>query len=118
MSAAAPAHSAPAVRCKAGAYWLSDPTIFPTIGALRAVHLPRRTDHYAPRCLVADAVAGLIQTGFANHQKFPRNVHPQGARWDGGTFRCRYVLRQGDYNEYMHATCSKRRQHVTMDLGS
>lgn len=47
--------------CESGAYGLSnhDAETFPVVSRLKAIDLPAKTDGYAPRCLVADAVAGL-----------------------------------------------------------
>ena len=41
------------VKCDGKTYMLIDPSGFPGIGKLRAIDLPRKTDGYAPRCLVA-----------------------------------------------------------------
>src|SRR5687767_4790305 len=52
--------------CRTGYFWPGlDDERFPTIHRLRAIDLPRRTDRYAPRCLVAESVAGLVKDGIA-----------------------------------------------------
>jgi hypothetical protein len=109
------------IACKPGAFGGVDRDAFPSVGFLRAINLPRRTDGYAPRCLVSDSIGGLIQVGYERRRRLPARVHPGGARWDGGVWRLRYELRQGEYNPYEHAVATKvghPRQHVAMDLGS
>jgi hypothetical protein len=102
------AAEARSVNCEIGYYSPGlDDEQFPTIHRLRAIDLPRRTDGYAPRCLVAEAVAALVKDRVAraarrhgNHFSFaehaPRRVKPAGARWSGGTYRVRYREREGD----------------------
>jgi hypothetical protein len=83
----------------------------PTIEDLRAHNLPRKTDGYAPRCLVAEAIAADIQRRLQDGQEAPRVVFVYGARWTGGRWRCSYP---GD-----RAVCKKRgkpRRRVTMRL--
>jgi hypothetical protein len=77
------------VRCRTGFYdpGLNGPNTFPTVSRLRAVDLPRLTDGYAPRCLVAESIAGRIQTSFDRRGRLPRTLHIYGARWDGGRWR-------------------------------
>jgi hypothetical protein len=75
------------VRCDGHTYSLIDPSAFPGIGKLRAIGLPRKTDDYAPRCLVAEAVAAKVQARWRRGVKQPTTVRVQGARWDGGRWR-------------------------------
>jgi hypothetical protein len=121
LAVAGTAHAA-TVTCRPGAFGGVDRGAFPSVGFLRAINLPRRTDGYAPRCLVADSIGGLVQVGYERrHGRLPTRVYPRGARWDGGVWRLRYELRQGEYNPDEHAVATKvghPRQHVTMDLGS
>src|SRR5690242_13176470 len=84
LTALPAAASARTVRCRPGRYRLVDPALFPGIGHLRAAGLPRRTDGYAPRCLVAEAIAAGIQQFWADHKRLPRRLHVFGARWEGG----------------------------------
>lgn len=86
--AAAPA-SAVTVACDAGEYQLVRGEN-PRIAKLRAHNLPRRTDGYAPRCLVAEAIAADIQRALQSGERAPRVLSVYGARWRGGRWRCRY----------------------------
>src|SRR3978361_2247158 len=61
LAVPAKAHAA-TTRCSGHRYGLISSHAFPAIRRLRAHGLPRRTDGYAPRCLVAEAVAGLGQS--------------------------------------------------------
>ena len=53
---------------------------FPAIHNLRATGLPRLTDGYAPRCLVAESIAGIVQYRNGRTGK----VWARGARWSAG----------------------------------
>jgi hypothetical protein len=81
LASAAPAHAS-TTKCKPGVY------LFETkdVKDLRAIDLPARTDGYAPRCLVAEAVVQFILDDRKGH-KLPSTVHPMGARWDGGRWK-------------------------------
>jgi hypothetical protein len=106
---AAPA-SADTITCNPGEYLLLRGEN-PRIADLRAHNLPRKTDGYAPRCLVAEAIAAEIQRTLQGGGKAPRTVLVYGARWSGGKWRCTYP---GD-----RAVCRKRgkpRRRVTMRL--
>lgn len=84
-TASAQAHST--VKCTGNKYWAIDRSAFPSIqGARTAIDLPKLTDGYAPRCLVADSVAGAMQTYWTRHQKVPGKIQIRGARWDAGTW--------------------------------
>jgi hypothetical protein len=111
-AAAAPATArADTVSCDPGEYQLLHGEN-PTIASLKAHNLPRRTDGYAPRRLVAEAIAAEIQRTLQEGGEFPRRVTVYGARWNGGTWRCRYP--GGD-----RASCRKRgkpERRVTMRL--
>ncbi len=116
------AANAATTRCSGHDYWLIDRDAFPSIGKLRATNLPRLTSDYAPRCLVAEAVAGLVQDGFRFYDgkaHFPRRVHPRGARWNGGRYRCRYrdIQSQGDVVG-QRAACQRGKRVIRMNLGS
>jgi len=71
-------------QCSGNHYLAIDPAAFPGIGNERAINLPRLTDGYAPRCLVADSVAGYIQSFFHQHSRLPRTLQIHGARWMPG----------------------------------
>jgi hypothetical protein len=60
-------------------------TIFPAVRTVRAENLPRLTDGYAPRWLVASTAVGLIQ-----HDGTRSRVCMRGARWDAGCWRVRH----------------------------
>ena len=111
---AAPA-AAKTTTCKPGRYQLVLPGSIPAVSKLRAIDLPRLTDGYAPRCLVAEAVAVEVQRGFEAPARLPRKVTVLGARWNGGTWRCRYVETGSD----RRGTCRKvghRSQRVKLTL--
>ena len=115
ISAAALATAAPAsadtISCKPeGEYWLVDPRGEPELTNLRAHNLPRKTDGYAPRCLVAEAVGAEIQLEFRLEGELPKHLHVYGARWSAGKWRCSYP----DGRAKCHRK-GKPRQRVTMD---
>ena len=103
------------VRCSGKTYGGVDRFGFPTVSRLRAINLPRRTDGYAPRCLVAESVAGAIQdrhgrTGF---------VTVGGARWRGGTWRVTRTIVTTSEGAFARFTARKgQRQRITFDGGS
>jgi len=100
------------VRCTVGKYQLASADEDPAVADLRARNLPRRTSDYAPRCLVAEAIAGLVQFE-ASEGDPPRKVTAMGARWYGGVYRCTYAGTA--------ATCRKTgkpRRRVTFQLGA
>jgi hypothetical protein len=103
--------SADTITCDPGEYQLLHGEN-PTIAALKAHNLPRKTDGYAPRCLVAEAIASDIQRALQNGERAPRTVFAYGARWTAGKWRCRYP--GGD-----RASCRKKgkpERRVTMRL--
>lgn len=111
VASVAPPAGAATTNCRVGFYapGLEDAT--PRVANLRARNLPRRTDGYAPPCLVAETVAREVQTR-ASRSKRPARVRVFGARWNGGTWRCRYAGKS--------ATCRKTgkpRRRVTLTLG-
>ena len=98
-----------ATRCTGRTYWLIDRNGFPTIRELRTFNLPRLTDGYAPRCLVAEAIAATIQT----RRGRPGVFRVAGARWNAGVWVVRRVIvrtRDGGYAKY---TARHRGQLVT-----
>ena len=110
LAAAGPAR-ADTITCDPGEYLLLHGEN-PTIESLKAHNLPRKTDGYAPRCLVAEAIASEIQRTLQNGGKAPRKVTVYGARWNGGKWRCTYP--GGD-----RASCRKQgkpKRRVTMRL--
>src|SRR5215211_6654852 len=96
--AAAPA-SADTVTCAPGEYLLLHGEN-PRIADLRAHNLPRRTSGYAPRCLVAEAIAAEVQHALQDGKRAPRTVSIFGARWRSGKWRC-------SYPDDEHVSCKK-----------
>lgn len=86
----ASASASSVVKCNGHTFGMIDESSFPGIDKLRAHNLPRRTDGYAPRCLVAESVAGMVQTKWGNGVGFPQRVRVMGARWYAGYWRVRY----------------------------
>jgi len=108
--AAAPA-SADTVTCAPGEYLLLRGEN-PRITDLKAHNLPRKTDGYAPRCLVAEAIAAEIQRALQNGEKAPRTVSTYGAQWSSGKWKCSYPAQD-------RATCKKKgkpKRRITMRL--
>jgi hypothetical protein len=111
LVAAAPAAQADTKRCRVGYYIPGADMAEPDITKLRAIDLPRRTDGYAPRCLVAEAVVGRIQDRYERTGSLPGTVRIGGAAWSGGRWDCTYGDGRG--------TCRKRgkpRRRVTMRI--
>jgi hypothetical protein len=109
VAGAAPA-SAVTISCEPGDYPLINPRGEPKLTNVKAHNLPRRTDGYAPRCLVAEAVGAEIQLGVRADGKLPEHLRVYGARWSAGKWRCVYP--EGK------ARCHRKgrpRQRVTMD---
>ena len=106
---AAPA-SAVTITCDPFKYQLIDEPGTPTISNLRAHNLPRKTSGYAPRCLVAEAIASIIQQELRIEGKLPKTLNVYGARWGAGKWRCSYPAGK--------ARCHSKRKpgrRVTMD---
>jgi hypothetical protein len=99
-------------RCRVGYYIPGADMAQPDVTKLRAINLPRRTDGYAPRCLVAEAIVGRIQDRYERTGVLPASVRVGGAAWSGGRWDCTYGDGRG--------TCRKRgkpRRRVTMRIG-
>jgi hypothetical protein len=111
-AAAAPAAArADSISCRVGYYIPGADRASPSVANLRARNLPRRTDGYAPRCLVAEAIVGEIQRRFGVSGRLPARVWVYGARWNGGRWRCSYPEGRGVCRKL-----GKPRRRVTMDL--
>jgi hypothetical protein len=103
--------SADSISCRVGYYAPGADTASPTVTSLRAHKLPRKTDGYAPRCLVAESIVAEIQDTYGSKGRLPAKVWVYGARWDGGRWRCSYPDGR--------AVCrkiGKPRRRVTMHL--
>jgi hypothetical protein len=92
---AAPAAHASTVKCRTGYFAPGLDRESPRASRLRAIDLPRLTDGYAVRCLVAESVAADVQLAF-------------GARWNGGTWQ---VAASGK-----HVTATHGHRRVKFDL--
>ena len=69
---------------------------FPAVERVTTVGLPRLTDGYAPRWLVAQSAVGVIQHR-AYNGAFPRRIWIRGARWGAGRWRVHYrTVTEGD----------------------
>ena len=111
LLAVAPASaSADHVSCPVGHYLVGIERSSPKPSNLRAYNLPRRTDGYAPRCLVAEAIVSEIQIN-AEGGRLPERLQVFGARWSGGRWRCSYPEGRGVCRKI-----GKPRRRVTMDL--
>ena len=129
LALGAPAAEAATKKCKIGYYapGLGD-SRFPTIHKLRAINLPRRTNGYAPRCLVAESVAALVKdrvasaarrqgADFSFERHAPKRVRPMGARWSGGTYRVRYRLLTCDCDPYVAVTARRGSKRIKFLIG-
>jgi hypothetical protein len=79
--------------CRAGHYLLVNPSGNPQVLNLQ-VHMAHRAPYSGvaagtPKCLVAEAVAALVQRR-AESGPPPRTVVADGARWSVGRFTCTY----------------------------
>jgi hypothetical protein len=118
------------VGCRIGHYSPAlDDKQFPTIHRLRATNLPRLTSDYAPRCLVAESLAGLVKDGVARaaqrhgddfrfDEHAPKSVRPRGARWDAGSYRVRYRVMRCDCDPYVAVTATRGRKSVRFQIGT
>jgi hypothetical protein len=98
------------ITCDAGQYQLLHGEN-PRIAKLRAHNLPRKTSGYAPRCLVAEAIASDIQRALQNGERAPRTLSVYGARWGAGRWRCSYPAGRADCHRK-----GKPKRRVTMRL--
>lgn len=72
---------------------------FPAVERVKATNVPRLTDGYAPRWLVAQGLVGVIQYRMSEGKGIPSRVWVRGARWNGGYWRVRYrVVTNGDWS--------------------
>lgn len=116
-AASAPAASAAQVtKCSGKTYGGIDPSGFPSVSKLRAIDVPAKTDGYAPRCLVAETVAGQVQAHWHNHG--PRVVWARGARWNGGHWRMSYRVVSKDEGTYAVITARHGDERITFEGGS
>jgi hypothetical protein len=98
------------VSCPVGHYLVGIAHAKPKPSNLRAYNLPRKTDGYAPRCLVAEAIVSEIQLR-ADASGLPARLQVYGARWSGGRWRCTYPDGKGICRKI-----GKPRRRVTMNL--
>ena len=103
------AASSVAQSCTGRAYGLINRTAFPSVYRLRAFNLPRLTDGYAPRCLVAEGLAGNVQSRLGA----PGTYRVGGARWYAGKWQVRRTFvptRDGGYAKF---TATHGAQRIT-----
>lgn len=89
--------------CDGKKYLLLDPNGDPLVKLLRIKMAKAKADGYAPRCLVAEAVAMQVQTGASGGKTPPATITVYGARWGIGKVKCRYTAMTG----YTQAQCVK-----------
>jgi hypothetical protein len=99
--------------CNGHTYGGIDANTFPAVAQLRAINLPPRTDRYAPPCLVAESVAGIVQSRW---RQLPRRVWARGARWNGGIWRVTYQFHKTRDGGYMKMSAQKGAQRITANL--
>jgi hypothetical protein len=106
------ANAAPSLTlCSGRTYGLIDRNAFPTIRQLRTYNLPRLTDGYAPRCLVAERIAGNVQA-----RKGRRGLYRiGGARWYAGVWVVRRTIVLTPDGGYAKFTATHGRQRVTFN---
>jgi hypothetical protein len=100
------------VNCQHSPYSLSLNTgrgFFPWVTRLAAVNVPRLTEGYAPRCLVAASVAETVQQ--AGGQAGSYSVY--GARWSAGRWSVSFSMRQGPYGPVAEYSARHGYQLVT-----
>jgi hypothetical protein len=89
--------------CDGKKYLLLDPNGDPLVKLLRIKMAKAKADGYAPRCLVAEAVAMQVQMGASGGKTPPATITVYGARWGIGKVKCRYTPMTG----YTQAQCVK-----------
>ncbi len=89
--------------CDGKKYLLLDPDGDPLVKLLRIKMAKSKADGYAPRCLVAEAVAMQVQMGASDGKTPPATITVYGARWGIGKVKCRYTPMTG----YTQAQCVK-----------
>jgi hypothetical protein len=98
-------------RCSGRTYGAIDRNAFPTIRQLRTYNLPRLTDGYAPRCLVAESIAGNVQAKKGR----PGRYRVGGARWYAGVWVVRRTIVRTRDGGYAKFTATHGRQRVTFN---
>jgi hypothetical protein len=89
--------------CDGKKYLLLDQHGNPLVKLLRIKMRKAKVDDYAPRCLVAEAVATEVQRGASDGKTPPKHVTVYGARWGIGKVACSYTAMSG----YTQAQCVK-----------
>jgi hypothetical protein len=87
--------------CDGKKYQLLAGATDPSVTLLRIKMRNAKADGYAPRCLVAEAVAAEVQRATHATGKSPAKVEVYGARWGAGESRCTYEAKSG----YTQAQC-------------
>jgi hypothetical protein len=89
--------------CDGKKYLLLDQHGDPLVKLLRIKMRKAKVDDYAPRCLVAEAVAMQVQQGASGGKTPPKHITVYGARWGIGKVTCSYTAMSG----YTQAQCVK-----------
>jgi hypothetical protein len=106
------ANAAPSLtRCSGRTYGAIDRNAFPAIRQLRTYNLPRLTDGYAPRCLVAETIAGKVQAKRGRTGRY----RVGGARWYAGIWVVRRTIVRTPDGGYAKFTATHGRQRVTFN---
>jgi hypothetical protein len=82
-------------RCDGKKYLLIRQDGDPRVEQLKIKMRKHRADGYAPRCLVAEAIAGEVQTSVIYDHKRPKTVNIMGAQWGMRGVKCKYTDRSG-----------------------
>ena len=98
--------------CPGDRYLLINQDQPPAVKLLRIKMRATKADGYAPRCLVAEAVAGDVQSYGRVGEKLPSTVRVVGAKFDAGPFRCTYT----PVRDYRQAQCVAREATVRFRL--
>jgi hypothetical protein len=111
----APAAAAKTVSCEIGHYFPGRAPTSTTPQDLKAINLPRLTDGYAPRCLVAETLLNWALDDIAAGRKPRARIWARGARWNGGRWRCRYTT-TGDHRNASCRQSGRPKRRVTYAL--
>jgi hypothetical protein len=116
LATAPAAHAQPRpAKCKPGKYWLVQTDSDIQVEQLDVRGLPRKTSDYAPRCLVADALAGLLQSDYERRGRLRTKVTVMGARWSAGTWTVRFKRYLDTQSvPYLSVTARRGRGRITM----
>jgi hypothetical protein len=111
LALAVPAGAATVVNCEHSVYAMSLNTghVFPWVTRLAAVNVPRLTEGYAPRCLVAASVASTVQLAGGH----PGSYNVYGAQWGAGRWSVNFRMAEGPYGPVQEYTARHGHELVT-----